>query len=60
MVLGLAGAFAMARVMKGMLVGVGSTDTTTFAAIVVVFAVVTIAASLVPGHRASRLDDERD
>jgi putative ABC transport system permease protein len=55
-VLGLAGALATTRVMSSLVVGVGTTDPVTFAAIVGVFALVALAASWVPGHRASRLD----
>ncbi len=55
-VLGLLGAFAITRVMTSMVVGVGTTDPMTFGIIVVIFAVVAVAASLMPGHRASRLD----
>ena len=55
-VLGLAGAVAATRVMASLLVGVGATDPLTFAAIVVIFAIIAIVASWIPGHRASRLD----
>jgi putative ABC transport system permease protein len=55
-VLGLAGALATTRVMSSLVVGVETTDPLTFAAIVGVFAVVALAASWIPGHRASRLD----
>jgi predicted permease len=55
-VLGLAGALATTRVMSSLVVGVETTDPLTFAAMVGVFGVVALAASWVPGHRASRLD----
>ena len=55
-ILGLAGALAITRVMASMLVGVGATDPTTFGLIVVLFAIIAIAASWIPGRRASRLD----
>jgi len=55
-VLGLAGALAITRVMASMLVGVGATDPTTFGVILVLFAIIAIAASWIPGRRASRLD----
>jgi putative ABC transport system permease protein len=54
--IGLAGAFAITRVMASMLVGVNPTDPITFAAIVVLFGVIAMAASWIPAHRASRLD----
>jgi predicted permease len=53
---GVAGALAVTRVMASMLVGVEPTDPTTFAAIAVLFVVVAGAASWVPAQRASRLD----
>jgi putative ABC transport system permease protein len=56
MVLGLAGALAVTRVMASMLVGIQPTDPVTFGAIIVVFAVIALAASWVPAFRASRLD----
>jgi len=53
---GLAGAFAMTRLMTSMLVGVAPTDPTTFAAMVVLFAIIAAAASWIPARRASRLN----
>ena len=55
-VIGVAGAFAITRVMASMLVGVNPTDPTTFAAIVTVFGIVAVTASYLPARRASRLD----
>ena len=55
-VVGLAGALAITRVMASLLVGVNPTDPVTFAAIVVLFAVIAVTASWVPARRASRLD----
>jgi predicted permease len=55
-VLGLAGAFAVTRVMASMLVGVEPTDPLTFAAIVLLFATIAAAASWMPARRAARLD----
>ncbi|MCU1381922.1 MAG: hypothetical protein JWL71_619 [Acidobacteria bacterium] len=55
-VIGLAGAFAITRVMASMLVGVNATDPATFAAIVLLFGIIAVAASWVPARRASRLD----
>ncbi len=54
--LGIAGALAVTRVMTSMLVGVQPTDPLTIAAIVVLFSIVAVVASLVPARRASRLD----
>jgi predicted permease len=55
-VIGLAGAFAITRVMSSMLIGVNPTDPVTFAAIVVLFGLIAVTASWVPARRASRLD----
>jgi len=54
--IGLAGAFAITRVMASMLVGVNPTDPVTFAAIVAVFGLIAMTASWIPARRASRLD----
>ena len=54
--IGLAGAFAITRVMASMLVGVNATDPLTFAAIVVLFVLIATTASWIPARRASRLD----
>ena len=53
---GLIGAVAITRVMASMLVGVNPTDPITFAAIVVLFALIGVTASWLPARRASRLD----
>jgi putative ABC transport system permease protein len=54
--IGLAGALAITRVTASMLVGVNPTDPITFAAIVVLFALIAMLASWIPARRASRLD----
>ena len=56
MIAGVAGALAITRVMASMLVGVGAADPLTFAAIVVLFGLVSVAATWVPARRAARLD----
>ena len=56
MIVGLAGALAITRVMASLLVGVNPTDPATFAGIAVLFAVVALLAAWVPARRASRLD----
>jgi putative ABC transport system permease protein len=56
MVLGLAGAFALTRVLEGMLFGVTASDPLTFVGGVVVLSAVAIVACLVPALRASRID----
>lgn len=55
-VIGLASAFALTRLMTTMLVGVKSTDPTTFVAIAVVFFAIATLASWMPARRAAGLD----
>lgn len=54
--IGLAGAFALTRVMRGLLFGVEPDDLLTFVAIVGVVLVATVLATWIPARRASRLD----
>ena len=53
---GVAAALLLTRVMQSMLVGVGATDPTTFAAIAVLFFGITAAACWLPARRAADLD----
>jgi putative ABC transport system permease protein len=55
-VLGAVGAFALTRVMTGMLFGVSTMDAWTFAAMASVLVAVTMIACYVPARRASRVD----
>lgn len=55
-VLGIAGAFAAARLLRSFLYGVGTTDTATFATVVITLMAVALIASLVPALRVLRLD----
>ena len=50
------GAVALTRVMTGLLYGVGATDPATFAAIVLLLALVSMLACYVPARRATRID----
>jgi predicted permease len=55
-VVGLAGAFALTRVLSTLIFGVSSTDPLTYAAVAAVLGGVAILASAVPARRASRID----
>ena len=54
--LGLAGALALSRVLRGVLFDITPSDPVTFATITVVLAAVSIGACLVPARRATRID----
>jgi ABC-type lipoprotein release transport system permease subunit len=53
---GLAGSFALTRLMARLLYGVGPTDAATFIAVPALLALVAIAASWLPARRAVRID----
>jgi predicted permease len=55
-VLGLAGAFAVMRVLSGELYGVGAADPLTFCSVAILVAVVALTACFVPARRAMRVD----
>jgi putative ABC transport system permease protein len=54
--LGLIAAFALTRVLQGLLFGVSATDPATFAAVAAVLAAAAMLASYLPARRAARLD----
>jgi len=55
-ILGLAGAFALTRVMTTVLFHVNPTDPATFAAIAMLFLLIALAAGYIPARRAARID----
>jgi len=54
--LGLAGAFALTRLMRTMLFGVEPTDPVTFIGIALLLAVVALVACYIPGRRAAKVN----
>ena len=58
-VIGLAGAFALTRVLEAQLFGITRTDPATFALVAVVLTLVATMATLVPALRATRLESVR-
>jgi ABC-type lipoprotein release transport system permease subunit len=56
LIVGIAGAIALTRVLQGVLYGVGTTDPSTFIAMAGLLAVVALAACWAPARSASRVD----
>jgi putative ABC transport system permease protein len=54
--IGIGGSLAVTRVMSGLLYGITATDTGTFIAMALLFAVVAFAATYIPARRAARID----
>jgi ABC-type antimicrobial peptide transport system permease subunit len=55
-VVGLLGAFALTRVMRGLLFGIGPLDATTFVAVIIASTVVAFVACYIPARRATKVD----
>jgi len=53
---GLIGAFALTRVMRGLLFGIGPTDSNTFISVAIVSTVVAFVACYLPARRATKVD----
>jgi putative ABC transport system permease protein len=56
LVIGLAGAFALTRLMSSLLFGVSTTDTATFVVVALILTVVGVLACYLPARRATRVD----
>jgi putative ABC transport system permease protein len=54
--IGLAGAFALTRVIRGLLFGVTPTDLATFIAVAAILAAVALLATFIPARRAAKVD----
>lgn len=54
--LGLLGSFALTRLMKSLLFGVGTTDPLTFSVVPLLLAVVSFVACYIPARRATKVD----
>ena len=54
--IGLAGAFALTRLIRGLLFGVTPTDLSTFVAVAAILAAVALLATFIPARRAARVD----
>jgi ABC-type antimicrobial peptide transport system permease subunit len=54
--IGVVAALGLARLLSGLLYGVGAADATTFGAVAVLLMVVTLVACYLPARRASRID----
>ena len=58
LLLGLAGAALVTRVLRAVLYGVSPTDPLTFGAVALLLGLVAVAASLDPAHRAAEVDPQ--
>jgi putative ABC transport system permease protein len=56
MVLGIPAALAISRLMRALLYGISPRDLTVFVGVPVLLAIVALAASFIPAHRAAKVD----
>jgi putative ABC transport system permease protein len=54
--IGIAGAFALARVMSNLIYGVKPTDPLTFVSVAFLLGAVALGASIIPAYRAAKVD----
>jgi putative ABC transport system permease protein len=55
-IVGIAGALGLTRLISGLLFGVRATNPAVFSAVAILFAVVAVLASYIPAHRAAKVD----
>ena len=58
-VIGLAGALALGRVIASLIYGISATDPLTFAAVAALLSLVALLASIIPAYRAAKIEPTR-
>ena len=59
LLIGIAASFALSNLLSSFLIGISAIDPVTFVAVPLLLAGVALVASIVPAHRASRIDPMR-